>query len=163
MDTSDIVMMWDDINRFNEAVKDWGQDTRKLLLMKMVSMGLKERVKLRAETKRNIRRLGIGKAQGNAILQRVAGGVTLYESLGVKFRKKSEEIFFVSFPFARHGVFLAKGVSRGHKLSNPRGKKDFYTEVMNMRTEVLSGIVAEKYSDGIAKEVLNVVGVEIKR
>lgn len=154
-------MTLETVEEFNEAVKDWGKNTRQLLLMRMISMGLNERVAIRKTTKKNIRRMGIGGEQGGAILRQIAGEETLYESLRQKYKRSSGEIFFVSFPFHRKGLFVAKGVSRGHKLSNPRKKQDWYSDVMEMQTAILANIIADRYADGITKEVLKVVGTDI--
>lgn len=151
-------MTLESAEEFNAAVKGWGKATRSALLMRLASLGLNGRVELRKTTKKHIRRLGIGKEQGGAILRQIAGEETLYESLRVKYKSGSGEIYFVSFPFNRKGIFVAKGVSRAHKISNPRQKKDWYTEVMDVQTAVLADIIANRYADGIEKEVLKVAG-----
>ena len=154
-------MTFEAIEEFNKALTVWGKATRQMFLLSMASMGLNERIAFRQKVKSNLRRSGVKGKDAQAALTALTGEQPLYESLKVKFKKRSAEIFFISFPFSRHGVFLVKGVSRGHKLSNPREKKDWMSRVLNPQMDALAEIIASKYADGVAQDVLNMYGAEI--
>lgn len=151
-------MILEDSTEFNAAVRGWGHSTRTALLMRLASLGLSDRVKLRKSTRTHLRKMGVGKEQSASMLTKLAGGQTLYESLKEKYKGSGGEIYFISFPFARHGIFLDKGVSRGHPLSNPRRKVDWFHSIIDAQTAVLSDIIANRYADGVQKEVLRVAG-----
>lgn len=72
-----------DIQRYNQAVKDWGRDTQ-------------------GQLRSSINGLGV----------RATG--TLLRSVNAKFGQRFGQVNYVGLRFARYGVFVEKGASRGH-------------------------------------------------
>jgi len=62
-------------------------------------------------------------------------------------RKEFEEIVRLGFTFPRHGVFLQKGVSRGHPVSSPRQAKDWFNGVISRNLPELMDIIGNYYAD----------------
>lgn len=131
-------MTWEGVEQFNRSVRDWGGSTKKQLLQSLMSMGLHRTVSAKVRRERGLRK-------------------TLYQSVGVKYRSSSGEIYFVSFPFLRHGIYLVKGVSRSHKLGNPRQKQDWITPVMDVQTRKLADIVTDHYGEAVQNEAIKVL------
>lgn len=150
-------MQLDKVEKFNRDVKSWGANTKQKFLMSMAGLQLHHRVELRKKSAKNIRNNGLKGPDAKKALVKAAGEETLYESLKVKYKSGSGVIYFVSFPFARHGIFLVKGVSRGHKMNNPREKKDWITPVLQVQMDVLASIIADNYSDAVAGEAIKVI------
>jgi hypothetical protein len=155
-------MTFETIEAFNKSVLSWGQATKGQFLLQMASMGLNKRVAIRKKARKNLRKSGLKGDDLKKAVTESAGLESLYESLKVRFKKGSGEIYFVGFPFARHGMFLIKGVSRGHKISNPRDKKDWVTPVLDKQSPILSDILAEKYADAVVSEILSAQELKIK-
>jgi len=78
-------------------------------------------------------------------------GGSLYDSIKQKTRSRFGVVERIIFPFAKHGIFIDLGVSRGHKKSNPRKKIDWYRFVFEERLDMLADVVSEKYADASLK------------
>jgi len=49
----------------------------------------------------------------------------------------------ISFKFPQHMVFVHKGVSKGHPITNPRQAKEWFNPSMDKSVEQLADIVAD--------------------
>lgn len=70
-----------------------------------------------------------------------------------RFGKRQGLIDKVSFKFPRHMVFVHKGTSKGHPISNPRKVKEWFNPVMDRDVEGLADIVAENLGDLITSNL----------
>ena len=117
-----------------------------------------------AELKRNVRVLtnkekhlliktirikGLGRAKTSRLEAK-----KLLDSLSAKVKMQFDIPERVIFPFVRHGIFIAKGVSRGHKITNPRQKTDWFDTSLDAGIEELANIVVKHQADA----ALNVAG-----
>lgn len=75
----------------------------------------------------------------------------LLDSLSYKMKTRFDFPERVIFPFARHGIFIAKGVSRGHKITNPRQKIDWFDTSLDSGIEELANIVVKHQADAAVK------------
>lgn len=72
----------------------------------------------------------------------------LAQSIRYKNQYRFGEVERITFPFARHGFFIAVGASRGHKYKeNPRKKIDWYNFIFEDRMEELADKVSEHIGD----------------
>jgi hypothetical protein len=76
-------------------------------------------------------------------LKRSPNKTALKRALKSKLRKRSGLTDRISYSMPRSAIFLAKGVSKGHPISNPRTAKDWYNSVVDENIEDLGDIVAE--------------------
>lgn len=95
-----------------------------------------------------------------AIKQRVDGlGITRYayspdekafkNAISVKYRELYGQIDKISYTFPRTGIWLIKGVSRGHPANDPRTKKDWYNPAIDSIMPELEDAVADAMGDYI--------------
>jgi len=111
------------IEEQNEIVKKWTPKVRQ---------------KLRASTRRFVN----GKTQ--SMVQRPGRSEEkLRKSIRSRFGKDGQEIELISFNFERHGVFVHKGVSRNHPISNPRDKSDWFNSTLDKLIPELADNVAD--------------------
>lgn len=82
----------------------------------------------------------------------------LANSIASKTKKDSGVIDVVTFQFERHGVFVHKGVSRGHPISNPREA----TEWFNPPLEKYIPELADKIAEINANAIVNATRMKIK-
>ena len=61
----------------------------------------------------------------------------------VKFRKKDGFIYKIAYSIPKTGIYVHKGVSRGHKISNPREAKKFFDQPTDANLPELQDIVAD--------------------
>lgn len=61
--------------------------------------------------------------------------------------KKYGIVNVVNFKFPRYMVFVHKGVSRGHPISNPRQAKEWFNPVLERNLDKLADIVADNTAD----------------
>lgn len=118
-----------DINDLNTEVEQWTASTRNKLVSKLDALGVKH-------TKNS--------QDAKAIQKSVTG----------KTAKKFDLVNRVSFGFNRSGVYLSKGVSRGHKKDNPREAKDWFNSVVNTELDTLADIVADAQGNMIINSIL---------
>jgi len=133
------VVSFDTLQEFNRDVKDWANLTKQKLLFRLTQLDLQERVRL-------------------------AGEISLRKSLKEKFKTSHGQVESVGFSFARHGIFLERGVGRGVKLADVaasnRMPKIWLAAVLPNEIERLADIIAENYADDIAGEIkINIPGV----
>lgn len=69
--------------------------------------------------------------------------IPLYKALRVVMNLKGELPKSISYKFPKSAVYVAKGVSRGHPISNPRQAKDWLNASIDEDIEELGDIVAE--------------------
>lgn len=72
--------------------------------------------------------------------------VPLAKALKSSTKKQYGLINRISYQFPRSGVFVHKGVSKGHPASNPRKAKPWFQAIDN-RTDELADIVANGQAD----------------
>jgi hypothetical protein len=75
----------------------------------------------------------------------------LQDSIGSKVLKRGGEIEAVSFPFERHGVFVTRGVSRKHPVTNPRDATDWISPVLEKNTPELADQITEINANNVIK------------
>lgn len=69
--------------------------------------------------------------------------VSLSNALKQKFRQKFGVIDMISYKMPRSAIFLHKGVSKGHPISNPRQVKEWFNPVVDKNIDKLGDIVQE--------------------
>ena len=71
----------------------------------------------------------------------------LADSIAAKTKEEYGAIERVSFTFERHGVFVHKGVSRGHPITSPREKIEWFNPVIERYVPELANKLAELNAD----------------
>lgn len=102
----------------NDAVKAWAKDNL-------------------ADIKSEIDRQGIKHSPKSPNPQSLKNSVTL------KTRTRAGIIDRISFGMPRSGIFVHKGVSRGHPISNPRQAKKWFDIPTDKNIGKLQDIIAE--------------------
>jgi hypothetical protein len=102
--------------------------------------------KVRSQLTSSARQFADGKEQsfvmrGNRTEKKLAQSITS----GV--RKEFGEIYSVTFQFERHGVFVHKGVSRGHKVGNERTAFEWFNPVLEQNLPDLANRIAKINAD----------------
>jgi hypothetical protein len=69
--------------------------------------------------------------------------VALVRVLKSRLRKRSGLTDRISYVMPRSAVFLHKGVSKGHPITNPRQAKPWYVPVVDGNMDALGDIVSE--------------------
>ena len=82
----------------------------------------------------------------------------LSSSIASRTRKSYGEIDTITFSFERHGVFVHKGVGRGHPISNPRTAFEWFNPVLDKRLPELANSIAAVNADA----VLNATRIKIQ-
>jgi len=101
------------------------------------------------------------KGTGGALKSRNEA-MKLLDSLSAKVKTRFDLPERVIFPFVRHGVFIAKGVSRGHPVSNPRKKIDWFETSIDSGINELADIIVKHQADAAVKlsgDIVNKKGV----
>jgi hypothetical protein len=75
----------------------------------------------------------------------------LIQSINSRIRKNAGTIESISFRFERHGIFVEKGVSKSHSLSNLRKKRPWIQPVFNRYTPEIADKVAEMNANNVIK------------
>ena len=78
----------------------------------------------------------------------------LAKALRVLMRLKGDLPSKVVYRFPKSAVYVAKGVSRGHPISNPRQAKDWLNASIDKDFEELGDIVAEHTGDMIVNALM---------
>ena len=115
-----------DIDALNEGIEKWEQKNHIDILAEMDSLGIQH-----------------SKNSPNKTALRQALKSKLRQRFGLTNR--------ISFGMPRSAVFLHKGVSRGHGISNPRKAKEWFNPVVDKNLDELADIVA----DGQGNLVIN--------
>jgi hypothetical protein len=106
-----------DIEQYNNEVANWAKDTDSAL-------------------KSNIDGLGIKRYPYSQ------NPVPLRNVIKARLAKKFDLVNRVVYRMPRSAVFVHKGVSRGHPISNPRKPKEWYNPVVENRVDALGNIAA---------------------
>lgn len=129
------IRLGDRLEKLDKEIRAWARVTRKDLLFRLASLNLEERIRLDGE-------------------------VRLKDSIKYKVKKKNGDIESVAFSFARHGIFLERGVGRGRPKNSPQAKKaakPWIKPVLPDSIEKLADIIAEDYADIAALNIRIVV------
>lgn len=116
------------LKQFNKEARNWTKYTRTMMLAKLASYGLKKKITMYGDVKRN----------------------SLMKSLKTGTHKRDGMVDRVSFSFNYWGLMIPKGVGRGvplEKAPGNRRKMPWYKLVLNQREESLADIVANYYGD----------------
>lgn len=112
------LMIEQDIDELNNNIGDWNQKNLKDLVSKLNALNVKH-------------------------VKRSPNKVALQKVLKSALRKQSGLIDRISYKMPRSAIFLHKGVSKGHPITNPRKAKEWYAPVVNKNIDDLADIVAE--------------------
>lgn len=102
--------------------------------------------KVRSNLKANAKRLVNGKTQSFVKRPGRTEG-KLADSIRSKTRKDHGVIETVTFQFERHGVFVHKGVSRGHPIGNPRQANEWFNPPLDKYLPELADRIAAINTD----------------
>ncbi len=105
------------IDEYNEEVTQWDADNKEDLIHEMDVLDIRH-----------------SKNSPNKI--------ALRNALKSRLKRSFDMINKISYTFPRSAVFLAKGVGRGHPISNPRQAKDWYNSVVEKNLDKLGDIAA---------------------
>ena len=117
--------MADAIQKMNDEVNGWRNDTLSSLKKEITDLGIGHNPKADYRPAKSVMTARSGKKYG--IVNRV------------------------SFKFPRYMVFVHKGVSRKHPISNPREAKEWFNPVIDRKIESLAEIVAENTGDQLVE------------
>lgn len=120
-----------DIDQFNDDIKAWNNKTYKGIIAEMDALGIEHRSYSRSPK-------------------------PLQKSLTSKLRKQDGIVNRIGYQFPRHGIFVHKGVSRGHGKANPRQRKEFLMPVVDKNFDELADI----YLDGTGDLILNSLAIK---
>ena len=112
--------------------------------------------KVRRNLRTNARKFVNGKTESFVVKGNRTEG-KLAKSITARTGMESGVIEFVSFQFERHGVFVHKGVSKGHKLDNPRQKGEWFNPSLDKHLPEL----ADKLAEINANAALNAAKIKI--
>ncbi len=113
--------------------------------------------KVRKQLKSNARSFPDGKEQ--SFVQRPGRTEKkLHKSITSKTRKEYGEIYSVSFQFERHGVFVHKGVSRGHGVGNERTAFEWFNPVLEKYLPELANNIAKVNADATLNAARMIIG-----
>jgi len=127
----------------NKEVRNWSRTSRNMMEKRVRRLTNKNK-----HAYLKIRRIK-GIKKGKSSISRNI--IHLADSIKQKTRSRFGVVERIIFPFAKHGIFIDIGVSRGHKKTNPRKKIDWYRFVFEERMDMLADVVAEKYADAAVK------------
>jgi hypothetical protein len=120
-----------DIDALNENISGWDDRTKKDVLSEMDRQNIKH-----------------SKNSPN--------NIPLRRAFKSKLKKKFELVSVISYSMPRSAVFLHKGVSSGHPISNPRTAKPWFNPVIDAHLDELGNIVA----DGQGNLVINALHIK---
>lgn len=115
----------DRLEQLDKEIRAWANVTRKQLLFRLNTLNLKER-------------------------QRLANELALRESLRSRLRKKSGDLEAVSFAFARHGIFLERGVGRGRPAGSAKAEanaKQWIKPILDPAVVALAELIENEFAD----------------
>jgi hypothetical protein len=118
-----------DIDKYNEQVKQWTDETRSIVIAAIDNAGVQHR-------------------------KNSPDAIALQRSVKSSNKKQFDFTNRVSFSFNRSMVWLQKGVSRGHGKDNPRKKKDVFNDPVTNRLDLLADIAAENQGTMVVNALL---------
>jgi len=112
--------MFDQIeaDALNEKIKAWDKENKQELVNEMNQLGIKHYPYSRSKQ-------------------------PLQQALKSRVVEQGGLVSKISYKFPRSGVFVHKGVSKGHPKTNPRQAKEWFNPIVNKNTDKLADIVAE--------------------
>ncbi len=131
----------------NKDVRAWARQSRSMM---------EQRVRMLTNKNKHVylkiqRVKGIRKGENSA-----SRTIKLADSIKSKVTTRFGIAERIVFPFAKHGIFISLGASRGHAAkSNPRKTIEWYNFVLEERLENLADMVMENYADA----TMNVSGI----
>ena len=128
------------VNAYNSDIQAWSKETLMLMKGRLALLGVSGKQQLLSKVKSQ-------KAMAS-LQQRVSKeGITAKDVReGKKYRMFGEIVGF-GFSLTKQGVMISKGAGRGHKVGNPRDKKDWFNQVIDARFSALADIVAKHKAD----------------
>lgn len=115
---------YNDVAQYQADIKDWTQKSKRTTVGKMDALGIQH-------------------------YPYSTNPEPLAKALKVIMRLKGDLPSKVVYRFPKSGIYVAKGVSRGHPISNPRQAKDWLNASIDEDIEELGDIVAEHTADMI--------------
>ena len=142
----------DRIDQLEQSLKAYNRDTRKALRARLEMLGLHQRAKL----KTTLTKL--------AVITHISGRREfvkekfLYDSLRANLSKKNGDITGVSVSFARHGIFLERGVGKNRPLGSAAAnrlsaEKEWLYTILSERIEVLADLLEKEYGDIAVEQI----------
>lgn len=107
------------LNELDNEIKDWNDKNFSDLKNELDRLGVKHYK--RSPNERSLK----------SVLK-----TSIHRSFGVADR--------ISYKMPRSAVFLHKGVSKGHPISNPRQAKEWYTPIVEKNIEKLTDILSDR-------------------
>jgi hypothetical protein len=148
----------DIINKQNDLIKQWGSKVTRQLKANVSSMfpGGKPQsnvIKNRSDVNSFVIRKNPPKTQFESFVEKgnsAKSTITLKNSLRDKyFNHDGDEIDMLTITFARHGIFVIKGVGKG-----PRVPRDFINPIIDKEFPVLADKIGELNADQIQKVII---------
>lgn len=125
----------DRLEELEQRLRAFGKLTRQQLLFKLASLGLHEKV---------------------AALQKPPGEERLYKSVRNSLRKRQGDIEGLAWSFARHGIFVERGVGKHRPVNSAAAMANaqpWLYPTLDKALENLADLLAEEYADIVAAEV----------
>lgn len=147
------VRLSDRFEALDREVKGWATLTRKKLMLRLLSLGIDDKIEL-AKTQSRIRRRTTKSGQVKTEKEDF-----LINSLASRLRKRKGDIESVAFSFARHGIFLERGVGKYRPKGSAaasKAAKPWIAPTLEPSIEELANILEEEYAD-IAAASLRIV------
>lgn len=123
------------LKALDDEVKAWGQITRQTLLRKLAGLGLHERARL---------------------LKDGTEYTALKKSIRYNLRKDNDVLIGVALSFARHGIFLERGVGKNRKVGTPaaaKAAKPWIAPTLPSAIQDLAQRLADEYADLAGEEL----------
>ncbi len=124
-------MLNNDTDQLNDDIEQWNKRNLQALRDKISSLNIKHR-------------------------DNSPNKLPLARALRSQLRKKDGIISRISYKMPVSAIFLHKGVSRGHPVTNPRRAKEWYAPVVDKTIDELADIVA----DGQGNMVINNINIK---
>jgi hypothetical protein len=126
----------DNVQLYNEIVKKW-------------------RAKVMRSLKSAASHFSEGKTESMVKRGQITGFVRnekkLADSIGSKIRNVGALPDTITFTFERHGIFVDRGVGRGHSKSKPRGAKAWINPAVATHVPELADKIAEADANALIK------------
>jgi len=146
----------DRLEEMDQAIYGWAKYAIGQLKRRLLSMGVSERIEFRKLASRvKVKRI--------ALQTRIVADPNLIPSLGYRIGKQNLEIEYVAFIFARHGIFLDRGVGYGRRAGSPKAnaaEKPWLRLEMPPLVEALADTLEAEYADiAAAALVVKIPGI----
>jgi len=142
----------DRLDQLEKSLKQYNRETRKQLLARLAMLDLQSKAKDLGMSRLAVRTGSDGKKS-------LVKEKFLYESVGAALQKKEGDIVSVSVSFARHGIFVERGVGKNRPVGSAaanRTKQEWLYPILSKRIDVLADMLAKEYAD-IAIEELRIM------